>query len=150
MSIQADLYLEDDGDIPEVSRFVTGIGLVRQRIRLRLRRGVGEWFLDPSVGLPLLDWRAKKPPAITEIVSRIQADIREIPGVVSTANFAGTHDPAARRLTITGDVFVDDGSVTAIVATTSTDGARNSLVFGVFFASGRVQGGPARPSIGRL
>lgn len=152
MPVQVDAYIDpDSGDLPEVSRFTTGIELIQQRIRLRLLRGTGEWFLDPDgTGLPLLEWRQMKPPNIAAIVARLQAEIRDVPGVLATANFAGTHDSAARRLTITGDVVVDGGTVTSVVATTLTSGARNTMVFGLFFGSGRIQGGPARPSIGRL
>lgn len=149
--MQVDAYIDpdQDGDLPEVCRFVTGIELIEQRIRLRLRRGTGEWFLDPvNVGLPLLEWRQQKPPRISEIVARVQSEIRSVPGVLGTANFVGTHDASARRLTITGDVLVDDGSVTAVVVSGSTEAGRNTMSFGVYFASGRIPGGPARPSYG--
>lgn len=147
--MQVDALLDQDGDLPVISRVVTGLELIQQRIRLRLRRGTGEWFLDPNgTGLPLIEWTQQKPPRIPEILTRIQAEIRAVPGVVGTANFAGVHDTAARRLTITGDVVYADGTVTAVVVAGATAGARNVMSFGVFFASGRIPGGPARPSHG--
>jgi hypothetical protein len=150
MSIQADIALDPlTGDLVWPTKLLTGLDLIQQRIRTRLRRGLGEWFLDPNgVGLPLLDWRQQKPPRVQEIVSRVQSEIRAIPGVTATANFVGTHDAAARRLTISGDVFAADGAVTALVVTGTTDPARNSMIFGLFF-SRNVQGGIPSPSIGR-
>lgn len=146
MPVQSDVYMDPaTGDLPEVSRFTTGIELVEQRIRLRLRRGVGEWFLDPGgTGLPLIEWREAKPPDVAAIVSRVQTEIREIPGVSATKNFDGVHDSAARRLTISGDVLVDVGSVTTIVISAPTDPARNTFLFQIFFTRG--SGPIVRPS----
>lgn len=152
MMVQADLLLDPTtGDLQVVSQFVTGIPLIEQRIRLRLRRGTQEWFLDPNgTGLPLLEWRQAKPPNVTEIAGRIQAEIRAVPGVVATQNWTGTHDPAARRVTVSGDVIVADGTVTTVLVT-ATEGSHNGFVFGVFFpGSGRIRGGgPAPISTGR-
>lgn len=138
MPVQVDLHLDPiTGDLPDVSRFATGIELIEQRIRLRLHRGLGEWFLDPAgTGLPLLEWRQQKPPDVSGIVQRLQAEIRSVPGVVSTKNFTGTHDPAGRRLTISGDVVAADGQVTSMVAAAPTDVARNTFLFQIFFARG--------------
>ncbi|HEX5201307.1 MAG TPA: hypothetical protein VFW27_15350, partial [Actinoplanes sp.] len=146
MPTQLDAYIDPDtGDLPAIARFTTGIELIQQRIRRRLRRGVGEWFLDPQgTGLPLIEWRERKPPDIRGIVGRVQQEIREVPGVVATANFEGVHDPAARRLTVSGDVIVDTGEVTAVVVTGVTEQAHNAMVFGVYFSSGRIPGGIPR------
>lgn len=144
-----DAYLDPaTGDLPEVNRVCTGIELIQQRIRRRLRRGTGEWFLDPSVGLPLIAWRDIKPPPEAVIVSQIQAEIRAVPGVVATRNFASAFDPATRRLTVTGDVIVAAQQVTSIVVIGSS-AAHNTMSFGVFFSSGSITGGIPRPTSGR-
>jgi hypothetical protein len=142
-AVQIDAYLDPvTGDLPEVSRFITGIELVEQRIRLRLSRGLGEWFLDPDgTGLPLLEWRNQRPPDIPGILNRVQQEIRQIPGVTATKGFQGTHE--ARRLTISGDVFVATGSVTSIVVS-GTSADRNGFLFQFIFSR---SGGPiVRPS----
>ncbi|HZI43959.1 MAG TPA: hypothetical protein VFD53_02000 [Ilumatobacter sp.] len=152
MTVQVDTLLDPvTGDLQDVSQFVTGIALIEQRIRLRLRRGTGEWFLDPSVGLPLIPWRERKPPNVTEMSSLVQAEIRRVPGVVATQNWTGVHDPAARRVTLSGDVIVSDGTVTTVLVTGVEGAGHNGYIFGVFFnGSNRiVGGGPARPSTGR-
>lgn len=151
MPVQVDAYLDPlTGDLPEVNRLVTGMDLVAQRIRVRLQRGLQEWFLDTTVGLPLLEWRQQKPPQVQAILARLQEEIRLVPGVVSTANFSGTHEPLARRLTITGDVYVDEDSVLSVVVLGATGGgARNGMPFAIFFSSRNIQGGIPAPSIGR-
>lgn len=138
MTIEVDMFLDPvTGDFPDISRLTTGIELIEQRIRLRLYRGTGEWFLDPAgTGLPLIAWRQMKPPVVSEIVARIQAEIRDIPGVARTENWQGTHDPAARSLTVSGDVVAADGAVTSTVVIAPTDVARNSFVFQIFFTRG--------------
>jgi hypothetical protein len=149
--IETDVALDPTtGDLVVPTRMITGLELIQQRIRRRLRRGSGEWFLDPAgVGLPLLEWRQQKPPRIPQILQRLQDEIRAVPGVVATQNFVGTHDVAAHQLTVTGDVLVDGGTVTAIVVTGPTAGRRNAMVFGVFFSSNNIRGALPRPSRGR-
>lgn len=151
MTIEIDTQIDAvTGDLVVPTQLITGLPLIQQRIRRRLLRGTGEWFLDPvNVGLPLIGWRDQKPPNVALIVAQLQAEIREVPGVVATQNFQGTHDPAAHRLTVTGDVIVDDGGVTAVVVTAPTAGARNAMVFGVFFSSRSIQGAIPRPSTRR-
>lgn len=148
MTVELDAYIDPTtGDLPEASRLITGLDLIQQRIRRRLLRGTGEYFLDPvNVGLPLIAWRNTKPPNVALIVARIQAEILDVPGVISTANFVGVHDAAAHRLTISGDVLANDGAVTAVVVTGLTAGARNTMSFGVYFASGNIRGGIPHPS----
>lgn len=146
MSQQIDVGLDENGDIPEVPRMITGIALVAQRIRRRLQRGTGEWFLDPSLGLPLLEWRQQKPPQVEQILVRLQQEIRLIPGVVSTSNFQGVHDPLARRLTISGDVTVEEEGVLSVVVMGSQDVARNTMHFSLHFYSGTIAGHLPQPS----
>lgn len=143
-----DAYLDPtSGDLPEISRLCTGLDLIQQRIRLRLNRGVGEYFLDPvNVGLPLIEWREQKPPQLGAIQRRIEDEIRQVPGVVRTQDFVATHDAGARRVTVTGNVIVDTGEVTAIVATAAGDVVRNSMSFGVQFSSNNIRGAAPRPS----
>lgn len=135
MPVQVDVFIDPvTGDLPAISRLATGLDLIEARIRLRLQRGEGEWFLDPlGVGLPLIAWRQQKPPRVSEILQRLQREIREVPGVLTTKNWTGAHDAPARRLTLSGDVIVDDGSVTSLVVSAPTDAPRNTLGFSLLF-----------------
>lgn len=145
MAVQVDAQLDPvTGDLPEISSFATGIALIEQRIRLRLMRGLGEWFLDPNgVGLPLIEWRQMKPPDVAAIVQQIQIEIREVPGVIETRNFDGVHDSRTRSLTVSGDVIVADLGVTSIVVIAPQDPLRNAFQFQIFFT--RASGPIVRP-----
>jgi hypothetical protein len=143
MSVQVDAYIDPaTGDLPDAPRLTTGIELIEQRIRLRLLRGTGEWFLDPSVGLPLIAWRQMKPPDKVVIRQRVEQEIRAIPGVLRTARFVVEHE--ARRITISGDVIAADGAVTSLVVHGLADDERNAFAFQVFFTRG--SGSIARPT----
>lgn len=146
MPQQVDVRLDDGGDLPAVSEMVTGIDLIAQRIRIRLHRGTGEWFLDPSLGLPLLDWRQQKPPQVSQILVALQREIRLIPGVVSTQNFQGTHEPLLRRLTITGDVLVEEEGVLSVVIVGIEGGSHNTMHFSLHFYSNNLAGLTPQPS----
>jgi hypothetical protein len=150
MSQQIDILVDDDGDLPVTPQMVTGIALVAQRIKRRLQRGTGEWFVDPSKGLPLIEWRQQKPPQVQQILFRLQQEIRLVPGVVSTSNFQGTHNPLQRSLTLSGDVLVEEEGVLSVVILGSQDVARNTMSFSLFFHSNNIAGHVPQPSSGGL
>jgi hypothetical protein len=132
-----DILLDPDtGDLPAISRFVTGIDLVHQRIRRRLQRHRGEWFLDPAgTGLPYEVWRQQKPPNLTEILGAVRRELAAIPEVTSTAGWEITHDNDTNRLTITGTLFTDYG-VTGIRLSEpepTTADHHNAMVFAAVF-----------------
>ena len=148
---QYDAQLDADGDFPLASKIISGADLVLQRIRLRLQRGTGEWFIDPvNVGLPLIEWKGTKPAPVESIVARIQNEIRQIPDVVSTVNFTGTYEQSTRKVTITGDVIITNGSAVGVVLISADRPKRNTMSFGVFFSSGRIPGGFAPITSGRV
>lgn len=142
-----DAALDSTGDLAEVSRFVTGIDLVEQRIRVRLQRGSGEWFLDPDgTGLPFIEWRGQKPPDLTAINLRVQQEIASVPGVLRLENFEALHDAAARQVTVSGDVYVGPDESTTVVAVVGAAGARNLSILAIQFASRSISGAIARPT----
>jgi hypothetical protein len=142
-----DAALNVDGDLSEVSDFITGIGLIEQRIRIRLLRGVGEWFLDPeNTGLPFLEWRAQKPPDLDAISIRIQQEVLEVPGVVRVENFEALHDTSVRRVTVRGDVFVNQDDATTFVVIVGDTPARNLAILAIQFPSRSISGAIARPT----
>ncbi len=111
--MQGDIYIDPDtGDIALPLRWVTGAELVQQRIRIRLRRYEGEWFANQEVGLPYFAWEQELPPPLREIVQRIQFAISNVPGVLGTRNFEGTHDELSRTINVTGDVIYTDQQFT--------------------------------------
>jgi len=119
-----DLLLTDDGDLPAgPARPATGLALIQQRIRRRLRTIRGEWFLDPAKGLPYLEWIATRPPPTAAIASLTRQTVLEVPGVVRVEDWAATHDNEARKVTVTGVIVTD------------TDDALTLRIEGVEFTS---------------
>ena len=147
-----DIYIDPlTGDLPDTTRSVEGLDLVRQRIRVRLQRGLGEWFLDPAnVGLPLIAWRETRPTDPDAIAAGIAAEIQSTPGVLAVADFEGAHDHAARSVTVSGRVQYDDGTVEAVQVVRAPDTDHNTMWLIGFTASGTLTGGIPSPTIGSL
>ena len=101
-----DVQLDNNGDIPIRTAYITGPDLVRQRIRIRLNTWRGEWFLDQRLGLPFLEWKQQKPPDVDVIRALIQREIRTTPGVVGVANLEVSL--VQGRIEITGRITVED------------------------------------------
>jgi hypothetical protein len=134
MRIYADMYIDPaTGDLPEVTRLCTGIELIEQRIRLRLRRGIGEWFLDASVGLPLIEWFSGKPdPRV--VTTTFERECRSVPGVIGTSGWSGNLNPTTRRLNVSGLVHTAEDGVTSLSVIGARELDRNGSIFGVFFS----------------
>ena len=101
-----DVQLDNNGDIPIRTAYITGPDLVRQRIKIRLNTWRGEWFLDQRLGLPFLEWKQQKPPDVNVIRALIQREIRTTPGVVGVANLEVSL--VQGRIEITGRIAVED------------------------------------------
>lgn len=106
--MRIDLQLDADGDLPLVPRHITGLPLVLQRIRRRLRVFAGEWVLDTSQGLPYLAWRQTKPAPVEAIAARIRVELEQTPGVVRIDTCAAALDVTTRTVRITARGVVQD------------------------------------------
>ena len=106
--MRIDLALDETGDLPLVPRHITGIPLVLQRIRRRLRVFAGEWVLDTSQGLPYLAWRQTKPAPIEAIAARIRVELEQTPGVVRIDTCAASLDVATRTVRVDARGVVQD------------------------------------------
>lgn len=116
-----DLLLDDSGDIATPARTATGLALIKQRIHRRLRTIEGDWFLDPTKGLPYLDWIATKPPPVASISAETRQAVADVPGVVRVEEWDATHDPETRTIAITGVVVTDtDDALTLRIEGVST------------------------------
>lgn len=106
--MRIDLQLDADGDLPLVPRHITGIPLVLQRIRRRLRVFAGEWVLDTSQGLPYLAWRQTKPAPLDAIAARVRVELETTPGVVRIDSCTATLAITTRAVRIAARGVVQD------------------------------------------
>lgn len=89
-----------DGDLPDYTSFVTGIEAVVQRIRFRVLLHKGEWFADPTAGLPWKQWVQTKPAPVSIIHAYVKRAIATTPGVARILHSKATFDPELRRVSI--------------------------------------------------
>lgn len=141
-----DLLLTVDGDLPDRNTLVSGAIDVRQRIELRLKRHLGEWFLDTGAGLPFEDWAQQKPPDIPAIVARIRTEVAAVRGVRLTQRFEGSFDGDTRSLTINGEFLLDEEIAPETLTLFAAPESGNAAYFGVYFGSARPVGSP--PHVG--
>ena len=101
---------EDSGDIGNQPTILTGAAAVLQRVRVRFRFFLGEWFLDQSLGVPYFrDVLVKNPDhlVISTIFRRV---LLTTPGVKSVPQFTATLDRENRQLLADFVALLDDGS----------------------------------------
>jgi hypothetical protein len=81
---------------------------VAQRVAIRLRRNLGEWFLNTTVGLPwygdngILGSNGAQVPAIGLL---IRSTITQTAGVVSLASFQTVWSSQTRALTVYASIY---------------------------------------------
>lgn len=128
----ADLLRDDDGDIPIRAQLVSGPVDIRQRVQLRLRRFLGEWFLDLELGLPFLDWLQQKPLDVGAVVARIREEIELVEGVVGTQDFSSSLNEGERSVTITGEFVIAPDVIEQITIT--SDPTTLGMPFSIFYS----------------
>lgn len=101
--------LTNDIEIP--IRLLTGVDAILQRIWIRLRFWLGEWFLDTRLGVPWIERilvKGADPRAIRQILVKV---VLSIPGVARVTNFETSVDTRSRTFSVTRMVVVlDDGT----------------------------------------
>lgn len=88
------------GDLALPVQLITGADCVAQRLRIRLRFWLGEWFLDQRLGIPYVRSVLVKNPDLVLIRSIFRRVILSTPGVARLDSLVLTHDRAGRRLVI--------------------------------------------------
>lgn len=130
-------------DLPDVPETITGVTLTLQRVREEVTLIQGEWFLDLTRGLPLVEWLTTKNLDTQAALATLQARIRTIPGVITTQRASASFDNATQRLAFQFDVVTDDGAaVTVSVLEGTATQQVNGTPFLVFFRSGGLPTGP--------
>ncbi len=107
----ADLALDPvSGDLAFPPRIIRGAEAVAQRIRVRFRWFLGEWFLDQRQGVPYYrDILVKNPdPILISFIFR--RVLTSTPGVRSVSKFSAVLDRASRTLTVNFEATLADSS----------------------------------------
>ena len=108
------LALDDDYDLDiQNNNFVviTGIDALRQRLRMNLSTFLGEWYLDPDLGMPYFSQVFKKNVSIGTLNSIFRQEITATEGVKSLNSINFTQELATRTLLVSFNVTASDGTV---------------------------------------
>jgi hypothetical protein len=102
--------LDDDIDTSDEKwSLVDGDDAIIQHILIRLRFFKGEWFLDPTIGIPYYETILLKNPDLIAIRSVFRQAILTTPGIASLDSLLTELDNAERRLTVTFAAIKTDG-----------------------------------------
>ena len=85
-----------------------------QDAQMRLRTIRGEWFLDPTVGLPYWTDVFVKAPNLARIKADITAELLATPGITAVLTVSLSLDPKTRKLT---GIFTAQGDLGKITGT---------------------------------
>lgn len=97
-----------NGDLPRGDwTLVEGPAALRQRLEVRLRKWLGEWFLNPASGTDYPRILGKGTDA--RRTAEIRRVILETRGVASILRLQLDHDRGARTLAVAAVVQSDDG-----------------------------------------
>lgn len=112
-----DLLLDADRDLAFVAgQLVTvqGADATAQRLGVKLRTWLGEWYLDQRVGVPYVrDWLVKNP-NLRLITSQIREIAMADPGVKSINRMAIDLDRVARTFRVDAEFVGNDGEPFAL------------------------------------
>jgi hypothetical protein len=75
-------------------------GGLAQRIDCYLRTFLGEWWADPTLGVPYFQEILKKNPDLSVVRQAILSVILQVPGVVSVPSLTVNLDRATRRMSV--------------------------------------------------
>lgn len=83
---------------------------VLQRLQIRLRRFLGEWYLDTTAGVPYFQEILKKNPNRFLVESYLKQVILGTKGVSRLTTFVLDYDNPTRKITLNFSVSLSDGS----------------------------------------
>jgi hypothetical protein len=108
MDLKLDSVTKDIQIVDGNPSLTSGIDAIRQHLQMRMSTFRGEWFLDPTVGVPYFDDVFKKNPDLTILNAVFTKAILDTPGVVSltTLSFDLQTD---RSLVVTFQAVTTDG-----------------------------------------
>lgn len=107
-----DLALDENGDLALSGGdlvLLEGAEEVAQRLRIRLRLFLGEWFLDASAGMPYFQRILGHKIAEPALLSILREQILDTPGVESIESLTAHLDGARRNMQVRFRVTTADG-----------------------------------------
>lgn len=84
---------------------------IAQKIGIRLRFFLGEWFLDERVGIPYYQQILVKNPNLVAVQSLFRRSINTTPGVEEITSFDLAVDAASRTATLNFSCRVQSGEI---------------------------------------
>lgn len=101
-----DLYVVD-GHIARLTNFAA---IVAQRIKCRLLTVRGEWYQDPTIGVPLFEQVLVKNPDLVALQHLFTTVIQGVEGVARVRSVNLQMESATRNLRVTFEVTATDGT----------------------------------------
>lgn len=105
-----DLLLDTAGDLDLSTndlQLVDGVEAIRQELQIRYRFFLGEWFLDPTEGVPYIRDVLKKSPNESQVRAMLAEVARSTPGVAQVDGIDLDLDNATRTLTVSLQLTAD-------------------------------------------
>jgi hypothetical protein len=115
MTENRDLKLDTLTHDLQIARYdlqlVDNIGSTAQRLKVRLKFFLTEWFLDRRSGVPYLQEILEKSPDLQYVENIFKTVILTTPRVIQLTSFSLDYDNLTRRLIVTFSVLTDDGEI---------------------------------------
>lgn len=98
----------NDVEIP--LRIIRGAEAIAQRVRVRFRFFLGEWFLDRRLGVPYYREILKKNPDPILIASILRTVLTSTPGILRVTKMATRWDRGPRIMYVDFEATLEDGT----------------------------------------
>lgn len=111
-----DIALDASGDIDlstGEARLVSGIDEIVQRLRIRFRTFLGEWFADQRIGFPWFQLVLVKRPNLALVRTYVRQLIITTPGVIAVSELRLTPAWGERSLVISFVARTTEGEISA-------------------------------------
>lgn len=115
-----------NGDLIEQNRWIIQQDRIIQGIEIRLGRFRGEWFLDPSTGLPWMEWLGQRSLNPNTVLSQVRAEILRASGVVGIDRLE--FNRSGTSATIEADIRIETEDQTPTVLGISVSGTGRVVV----------------------
>lgn len=90
--------------------------VVAQRLRIRLRTFLGEWFINTDYGLPYFERILKKGVSKTTVDNIFREHILSEPGVIQIESFTSNFDAGSRMYSCNFTVLTKEGRASVTVS----------------------------------